>query len=262
MKLSPILLAGAFSFGVSALEPVQNPARDLRVALGGEAALDGIKRLHITAKFTSTMRGNGESEAFLVLPDRFLEKSHGVYRYTSPVAQYHPYPQLTAGMNDISLQETDTQSEVGFRGDEPFVDLRVGRSKEEARDRSLRGARFAFAKWMIPLFGGSATVTSSFRETGSLLFQDRDQTAWTLTLDPASRPATLSWERSQLAAGEMRYTPPLGSIVVTSFSDFRPVKGGPIWPYQIVTTRDGQPFETIEIKSYEINGKAPKVLLK
>lgn len=261
MKISPFLLAGVFSFGISSLEPVQDPARDLRAALGGDAALTTIERLHIKASFEGTQRGKGETEWFVVLPERLLYKTHSTQLRSTFYTSDKGYPVLTAGFQDMPVEYFDTTRVEGFVGSTPLAsgELMPKWYKEETRQETLEAGRFSYAKLLLPLFGTASTVTSSFAISGGIVFQDRDRTTWTLQLDPSGLPASMAMDR-QLIQKDIRFTRPIAPTVIT-FSDYRAVDGRFMWPHKLVMTANGE-TETTWIKSYEINGKAPKVLLK
>ena len=262
MKLSPILLAGVITFGVSSLEVKQDPLRDLRAALGGDAALNAIERLHVKSTVISELRGRGEVETFVVLPDRFLQKSHYVDRRSSAPTPDKPYPQLTVGFENMTLEYFDTSREDGFVGSVPLQSgVPVpGWWTEESRESSLLAGRIAFGRLILPLLGSAFTITSTHPTTGAIVFQDVDSTTWTLRLGASGLPESMTMERQITKTGATRLTLPIPPIV--TFSDYRQVAGGVTWPHRIVTTNSGKKHEEITIKSYEINGKVPKVLLK
>jgi hypothetical protein len=53
-----------------------------------------------------------------------------------------------------------------------------------------------------------------------------------------------------------------GTISIRVNGGHRRVTAGIMWPHKLVTTIDGEIVETTWVKSYEINGKVPKVLTK
>jgi hypothetical protein len=262
MKLSPVLLAGVLTFGISSLEAVQDPIRDLRAALGGDAALGAIERLRVKSTVMSELRGKGDVETFVVLPDRFLRNSHFVAQRSSVATPDKPYPQLTVGFENMTVEYFDTTRSDGFVGSTPLQSgVPVpGWWSEESRESSLVAGRAAFAQLILPLFGSAFSVTSTHPTTGAIVFQDLDSTAWTLKLGASSLPESMTIARQKIKTGDTRMT--LAHLPVITFSDYRPVTGGVTWPHRIVMTIDGKKHEDVMIKSYEINGKMPKALLK
>ena len=253
-------MKAVFSLVLTAAFLSQDPpsaVHPLRAALGGEAALSSIQGLHIKATFEGTARGKGETEWYLALPERLLEKSQfSQLRHPAGVTD----AVLTGGFEHadrVSWSRTD-----GFVESTPLPSG-VPAPKfwtDELRERSLVAGRFAYTRLLIPLLGTASTVTSSVAIPGGILFQDRDRTTWTLKLDAAGLPASLLIE-GRVALEGLPVTQPMAPAVVT-FSDYRPVEGGLIWPHKFVLTSQGEVLETTWIKSYEINGKMPKVLTK
>ena len=263
MKINSVLLAGAITFGISSLDPVQAPSRALRPALGGDAALVRVERVRIKATFTSADRGKGETEAFAVLPDRFLETTRSVRRQSTAPEGIGFDGRQTVGFANIDVEDHETNRDIGFVGDQMLMSGEIAPSFIQERPGaadSLRAGRLVFARRLLPLLGALPTMTSSFSTPGAIVFQDRDMTTWTMTLDAGSRPATLTWERHDNAVGATRVTP-IGQFIMT-ISDYRAVSQGLTWPHHFVTTINGKVYEDLKIRSYEVNGKAPKVLLK
>jgi hypothetical protein len=248
-----------FAVLTAAAIPQQTPASvpDLRSALGGEAALSSIQRLHIKASFDGTSRGKGETEWYVVLPDRLLEKSQ-ISQMRHPAGV--PDAVLTGGFEHA--ERVHWSETHGFVESTPLPSG-VPAPKfwtDELRERSLIAGRFTYTRLLLPILGTASTVSSTGRIPGGIVFQDRDRTTWTLKLDASGLPASLLIEGRVTPQG-FSVARPMPTAVVT-FSDYRPVAGGLVWPHKFVLLSEGEILETTWINSYEINGKIPKVLAK
>jgi hypothetical protein len=215
-----------------------------------------VERLHIKASFDGEWRGKGESESFIVVPDRLLQKSQ--------VTQLRPAggrsdTAFTAGFQDTIFERNYSSRVDGFVGSMPLPSG-VPAPKwwtDELRQRSLAANRFEYTRWLLPIFSTASTITSTRAIAEGIVFQDRDGTTWTLKLDASGRPASLLIE----GALTVPFTGSASPAVV-AFNDYRAVAGGFTWPHKFVLMSEGKILETTWIKSYEINGKVPKVLTK
>jgi hypothetical protein len=121
------------------------------------------------------------------------------------------------------------------------------RGRDLALKNSLETAHRALARWVVPLLAGGPVAHPTAAADNQLTFTDNDGGTWQLTLDASSHPASVSWDDAAVVQGRtVRMT--------ASFSDYRAVTGGLIWPHHIVTTADDSPYEDLVIKRYEING--------
>jgi hypothetical protein len=254
-----------------------NSINALRQALGGDAALRAVARLHITATVNKGQWNQGSLEAFAVLPGRFVQE---IDTKVYPGAKPPQLPKLRDPGQPTSLapQPSDPYSVVyGLRGDDGpslsrsilgFFDggplPRYGSSGKATRAtpggaESTRGtdlalkngmetAHRALTRWVVPLLTGGSIAYLTATAGNQLTFTDNDGGTWQLTLDASSRPASVSW-------GDTAVVPGRTVRMTMSFSDYRPVTGGRIWPHHIVTTADDYAYEDLVIKHYEINGR-------
>jgi len=258
---SLVLAAAVFS------QDAPSPTQPLRAALGGEAALNSIQRLHIKATFTNQFRHEestkGEQEWFVVLPERLWSKkfSTGLHTATSGGTPDKPYPVLTAGFQDMSVENFDRTRIEGFVDSTPLSngELMPKWFKAETRVAMLEAGRYQYARLLIPLLGTVSTATSAYAAPGGFVYQDQDGNTWTLKLDASGLPASMTMDR-KVVNKDIRVTRPVDLPSVT-FSDYRAVDGKFMWPHKIVMTSNLE-TQTTWIKSYEVNGKVPKVLIK
>jgi hypothetical protein len=237
------------------------PVRELRAALGGEPALTKIQRLHVKASFAGELHGRGDTELFVVLPDRLLRKSYFTQLSRVP-GRPGAEPNPSAGFPEMTVERDYTSRIDGFAGSMPLPSGVPAPAwwTDEVREQSLVAGRFAYTRLIIPLLGTASTVTSASAIPGGIVFEDRDRTTWTLKLDASGRPATLSIEGHVTPEGLPVNRAMAPSVI--ALSDYRQVTGGLMWPHKFVLTSGGEILETTWIRSYEINGKTPKVLAK
>lgn len=247
----------------------------LRQALGGEAALTAVARLHIVGKVKQNV-GDGSFELWASLPDRFVQE---VITKVSVPAK----PPRQSPTTDDMKRAADARASVGNNTAAPGFyqddDATAARPSIRGFDRGeplpgsyrtnwkttypnvaklqLDAGYLAFRRIVIPLLAGdhAAHVTGS-TPTG-LTLVDTDGGQWELTVDETHRPLTLKWSAPYPANA----APPLETFIST-FSDYRPVTGGLVWPHRIITTKAGEPFEDLAIKRYEINGKVSNIYFK
>jgi hypothetical protein len=228
-----------------------SPVQNLRAALGGNAALSAIQRLHVKASFAGDARGQGDTDSYVALPDRFLEQVHSVQLHAA-------YPTHIRNPGDPIEDYLTTSRVEGFVGPTPLFNGQPAPKswKSDGLERSLQAGRFQYARLLIPLLGTVPTVRSAHAVPGGIVLQDGDFTTWTITLDASGLPASMAVDRRPGEGGSRLPSP------VSTFGDYRRVAGGMMWPHKVVTTIDGRIIETTWVKSYEINGKVPKVLTK
>ena len=142
-------LAAILSLAVGAqARDADTVLREMRAALGGDAALDAIKTLSVTGSVDSTFgssKRNSSLELFAMLPDHFMEVRRNVDSVAGPARM------------DI---ETTTYS--GFRGDElikrtesNFPPPDFGPQTPAADQRAVQGRKREFARLAVVLFGRS-----------------------------------------------------------------------------------------------------------
>jgi len=260
-------LAAALSLSTTAASQSPDILSALRQALGGDAAVHSVARLHIVGKIEQAGIGNGSYEVNAALPDRFVQEVITKVAIPPKPPRQSPTTKDMEEINNarasasgrtatIGYQDDDAvqarQSLTGFVGNEPipgsYRSTWKTRFPEQVKNQLDAGNR-AFRRIMIPLLAGdrAASVTSASGKT--LTFVDNAGVEWRVGLDDESRPLTMEWS-ARLGASDGS-----SSKYVSTFSDYRPVKGGLTWPHRIVTTIDGEPYQDLTIKRYEINGK-------
>jgi hypothetical protein len=72
-------------------------------------------------------------------------------------------------------------------------------------------------------------------------------------VDPVThQPATLTWSDSPPMTPRGAYSSSPQDWVMT-FTDYRAVSGGLMWPHRITTTAGGERYEDVTVTSYAVN---------
>jgi hypothetical protein len=266
-KSLALVLAAAVSLAAAAAPQSPDTINALRRALGGDAAIHAVARVRIVGKINQAI-GTGSLEVHAALPDRFLQEIITKVSvpsrppHQSPVAgeMYDAYGGRRSDAYDpIDDATRASQSTVGFVGSDPLPGSYRSEWKTkypELVTRQLDAGRREFRRIFIPLLAGDRAARLTASGVKSLTFVDDDGREWQLSLDEQDRPQTLRWT-AQPRTAEMS-----SPTYISTFSDYRLIKGGVIWPHRIVTTANGEPYQDLTIKRYEINGKVSNLYFK
>jgi hypothetical protein len=239
---------------------------DLRNAMGGEAALTGIRSIRVTGKVRAPNRQDaGHVEMSFQHPDKFVRITRlppGMSDHTSEgrllirdvPGAVNQEPLSTSRMTpDLNQELSMVAARSGFNGARS-LSSGEGMSITEA---NVGGARRQYARFVIPLMTitTAAYGTTTASQPGRVSFTADDGITWSLALDPLTRlPATLSW---------IGVTPDGQPIPraqwSTAFSDFRKVDHV-TWPHRWVTSLGGKVVEDVLVDKFELNKPiSPKV---
>lgn len=267
------------------LAAAPRPAVDLlapmRLAIGGDAAIDAIAQFSVSGSLTrrgSGVSGSSGYEVVVQMPDKYLATTRTV---SDPVG-------LPPGVNMPSIS---SMSASGFNGDDPIRRtasdtlpngmpsvFRVPQSTApedvaEARRRTVSSARREFLRFVLPRFGKSfpgadvrledaGTASVDGRAVYQVKVTDWGNRVHVLAIDTVTNlPVSLTWQDRPVVSVN------LGTVMNTGFgppsmpkfpSD--PTAGMPdvdhvvvfskfsrdnglLWPREISKTVDGQPAE-------------------
>lgn len=236
---------------------------DVRIALGGDAALMRITSIRASGKILAAPRiSSGHIDVYLEYPDKFARLT----RLPSNPPQFTSYGRLLVKpspewdstsaermLPDLNVDLSVTTTRVGFNG-ETMLRPDHGVSPYESM---LGGGPRQYARFAIPLLTRTVAPyrTEPTSEINAVRYVGDDGATWSLVLDPIThRPSALKWRQITSTSHQA----PVADWTMT-FRDFRKV-GGVTWPYRMVTTLSGKTVEDIRIDKYEINTKiSPKV---
>jgi hypothetical protein len=267
-------LAAAVSFSTAAASQSPDTLTALRQALGGDAALNAVSRVRVVGKIQQDI-GSGSLEMWAALPDRFVQEI--ITKVSLP-----PRPPLQGPTTSDQKAAFDARASVdntnktiihdsredatgprlsvrGFDRNEPLPgSYRPSWQTKypDAARAQLEAGRRAFRRVFVPLLAGTHTARVTEASESSLTFADADGGVWRLILDDQHRPLTLTWSVPLSTTGGA------AQAFASTFSDYREVKGGLTWPHRVVTTLNGQPYEDLVVKQYEINGKVSNIYFK
>ena len=233
--------------GASATVPQRAAAaviKEMRAALGGDAALDDIKTVALTAEGRLTVKGVAvgiRDESFLVLPDRYLRVR-----------------QVSVEVGETRVPGAPPRMYEGFRGDQLIRAVTRRPPPPVASD----GDRLALAKWRhdasrlllvltgrplpgYPLEFDEARVVDIGGTTYDVLTAQGPQgLQLTLYVDATTHlPALVETSGLEKTAGSKWFV-----------SDFR--KTGPLmWPRQFEQEADAVFTETLTVKTWKVNAR-------
>lgn len=264
--------------------------REMRVALGGDAALDAIKTWSVSGDVTSSLGPTnvGSSlEIFAMLPDHYLEVRR---RFSSP-----------AGPVRMDISTTNYR---GFRGDTlirwtestipvpPDPGPQTASAIAERAQQFLNSSKRAFARLAVALFGKSfegSPLTFSYVGPDTVdgqpaeVIEMRDAAGFVMRLYVSRSthlPAIIAWHAPppvvftmtttstvSVRGGQvMSQTPPVFNpgppppapqsdvIWRTAFSDFK-VQDGLNWPHRIKEMAGDKVTEETKLGKFKINPK-------
>jgi hypothetical protein len=269
-----VILAAAVSLSAAGNTQSSETLSQLRAALGGEDALGAVARVRIVGKIQQNI-GDGSLEIWAALPDRFVQEIiTKISLAPRPPLQGPTTADQKAAfdarasvdnanktvIHDSREDATAPQLSVrGFDRGEPLPGSYRPSWKTTYPDlarRQLEAGQRAFRRVFLPLLAGTHTARVTETAKRSLTFVDADGGVWRITLDDQHRPLTLLW------SVQPRVTGATAEMFSSTFSDYRVVQGGLTWPHRIVTTVDGQPYEDLAVKRYEINGKVSNIYFR
>ena len=263
MRIALAVVAAAVATSVPGTQP--DALSQLRTALGGEARLSQVSSLRVTAKLKRPAMPDhaGSIEVNYVLPDKFLEVTRSAHAAPlrpanrTSTALYgfdpnNPNDRMSAPAVDPSSRDSVGVSFRGMNGDALIAE---GNPRMSATFRSqlMMTIQRRLATTLLPLLAAASPKypLTSHVQDHAITFTSGDGVSWRIELDPATHlPATLSW--LELPPAELRL-PPGTATWSTTFTDFRQVAAGLMWPHKASTVVDGRPYEEVTVSKYEVN---------
>lgn len=122
--------------------------REMRAALGGEAALDAVKTLSVSGSVNSTIgssTANYSLELFAMLPDHFMDVRRNFNSMPGPVRMDVEMTHTRGFRGDVLIWRTDSNI--------PYPDR--GPQTADREQRAVQGYKREFARLTVALFGKS-----------------------------------------------------------------------------------------------------------
>ena len=198
--------------------------REMRTALGGDAALDAVKTLSVSGSVNHSLggRSHGSSlEMFVMLPDHFLEVQRSSSMVTGPVRLDIETTNYFGFRGDILIRRTDSTFPVP---PDPGAQTPAAIAARE-RDYLQRNKR-EFARLTLALFGRSfAGALFSYigpevidkQATEVIEVRETDGSVMRLYVNQATHlPALIAWQA------------PPAAIVITTATSTAVVRGGQV----------------------------------
>jgi len=273
--------------GIQAQTPPRQAAdvlRDLRAALGGEAALDAVQALSMTGSMTKSRGKSLSLEVVAVLPDRFMTVERDLDR-TGPLEIDVTYYNGFKGAELIRW----TEANIPFP---PEPGPQTPAAIAQRRAENLLRQKQIFARLCLVLFGKSiAGYPLQFTAVASSTIEGRavdiidanaaDGFVVKLYVDSATHlPTRLTWEapapvlvttsmssqvmvrggqvasQTPAQSASVPALPPPGAVVTWQLvaSDFK-IQNGLNWPRRLRVMADREVHEDMRLGSFRINPK-------
>jgi hypothetical protein len=269
----------AAGFGAQA-RSADDVLREMRAALGGEAALDAIKTLSVSGSQIHRLGGRSHEnsiELFVLLPAHYLSVSRSLQMLPGPGSMNIDTTNYSGFRGDVLIRRTESNIPYPPDPDPPSVQLQFNKRRFARIALALFGKGFAGEAFS---YVGQETVDKQTMDV--IEMRAADDFVTRLYVNQASHlPAAIAW----LAPAPVMFTATSTSTVTTrngevvsqtppttpvpvpgnttpgppvtwkiTLSDFK-LQDGLNWPHRFSSMVDGKPGEELRFGKFKLNPK-------
>ena len=276
----PTALAALLTIGIAGqARDADTVLREMRAALGGEAALDAIKTLSVSGSQIHRLGGRNHEtglELFVMLPDHYLTVTRDSAMLPGPTTMSIDTTNYSGFRGDVLIRRTDSSFPVPPDPEPDAVQL------QSNKRRFARIALALFAKGFAAetfSYVGPETIDKQAMEV--IEMREANGFAVRLYVNTATHlPALIAWQApppmvftatmtstATVRGGQVvSQTPPViesqgaqptpGGDVLwrTVFSDYK-LQDGLNWPHRLTTTVGDKPTDEMRLGKFKLNPK-------